>query len=764
MALGGSLLLPTVTTVASLLHRRQDIPLDAVVPPVFVALGLTFLAWRLLRRIERTIDADAQAQAAALDTLSERWIDVAIAAAAAASLILELAVIRWQGTVFEFFAFYKNFGLLTCFAGLGLGYALAQRDRIPLALVIPLFGWQFALLIGLRYGLPLWRLESVTVLPVVEQLAMGVRRAGSLTQGVAVYSLLSVVFLLTALAFVPIGQLCGRLMMRRPELRAYGLNLAGSLAGVLAMFAASALWTPPLVWYGIGFLVVLVLSVPRSGTLMAGITATVAAVIALAWPVNPGWQRIYSPYQLLELGYSDRGLMIIRAAGHYYQRVHDLASPGVEQDSSRRVIRDYYDFPYRLRAPADVAVVGAGAGNDVAAALRGGARHVAAIEIDPAILAAGRATHPEHPYSDRRVTAVENDARSFLRTTDHTYDMIVYGLLDSHTLLSHASSIRLDSFVYTVEGFREARARLNADGVLVVSFAVLSDALGRKMYEMLQQAFDGVAPAVVRAGYDGAVVFIQSRQGAYQVPASALAVTGFRDYAERYANPALVADVSTDDWPFFYMPRRVYPISYLGMIALVLVGALALTRSFLAERPQVGEAPFFLLGAGFMLVETKAITEMGLVFGNTWQVIGVVIASILAMALLGNIVVQRLKLRQPLAAYTLLLLTLVLGWYVMGRGGLPSTTVGRIGTAVLLTSPLFFSGIAFSTLLAARGAVAPAMAANLMGAMVGGLLEYNAMYFGFRSLSLLAVGFYGLALVYHLVRRPVRLGAPVAEF
>ena len=762
VAFGGSVLLPTVTTVASLLHRNQDLPLADTVLPLFTAAGLTFLFWRVLLRIEQSVDADAQAQASFLDAFPERWVDLAIAGAAAMSLVLELAVIRWQGTVFEFFAFYKNFGLLTCFAGLGLGYAIANRDRIPLALVIPLFAWQFVLLIALRHGLPLWRLESLTVLPIVEQLAMGVRHAGSVSQGVAMYFLLSVVFLLTALAFVPIGQLCGRLMMRRRELGAYGLNLSGSLAGVLVMFLASALWTPPLVWYGLGFLVILLVSVPRSSTLLTGITATLAAVITLAWPVNIAWQRVYSPYQLLELGYSDRGLVLIRAAGHYYQRVHDLASPGVEQDSARRVIRDYYDFPYRLSAPADVAVVGAGAGNDVAAALRGGARRVDAIEIDPAIIAIGTRAHPERPYRDARVRTIVNDARSFLRTTDRTYDMIVYGLLDSHTLLSHASSVRLDSFVYTVEGFREARTRLNPHGVLVVSFAVLSDALGRKMYEMLREAFDGAAPAVVRANYDGAVVFIQARDGGYAVPAAALAATGFRDYAERYTNAALVVDASTDDWPFFYMPRRVYPVSYLGMIALIVLGALTLTRSFLTARPQAGDASFFLLGAGFMLVETKAITEMGLTFGNTWQVIGVVIASILGMALLGNIAVVKLKLRQPLPAYLLLLGTLLLGWYVMGRGGLPSTTPGRIATAVLLTSPLFFSGIVFSTLLAARGSVASAMAANLLGAMVGGLLEYNAMYFGFRSLSLMALGFYGLALVYHVFRPPATLAAPIA--
>jgi spermidine synthase len=123
-----------------------------------------------------------------------------------------------------------------------------------------------------------------------------------------------------------------------------------------------------------------------------------------------------------------------------------------------------------------VAIVGAGTGNDVAAALRSGAEHVEAIEIDPAIQLTGKLSHPEKPYSDARVHAVVNDARSFLRTTEQTFDLVVYGMLDSHTLLSQGSSVRLDSFVYTVEGLREARTRLKPDGVLSLSFSVLSDA------------------------------------------------------------------------------------------------------------------------------------------------------------------------------------------------------------------------------------------------------------------------------------------------
>src|SRR5262249_10179049 len=154
----------------------------------------------------------------------------------------------------------------------------------------------------------------------------------------------------------------------------------------------------------------------------------------------------------------------IRAAGHYYQRIHDFAA--CERDAPRRWIAAYYAFPYRVyERPDRVAIVGAGTGNDVAMAVRMGARQVDAIEIDPAILAVGSRFLPDAPYHHPQVRPVVDDARAFLRTSRDSYDMIVYGLLDSHTLLSHNSNVRLDSFVYTVEAFREARARLKDGGV-----------------------------------------------------------------------------------------------------------------------------------------------------------------------------------------------------------------------------------------------------------------------------------------------------------
>jgi hypothetical protein len=191
---------------------------------------------------------------------------------------------------------------------------------------------------------------------------------------------------------------------------------------------------------------------------------------------------------------------------------------------------------------------------------------------------------------------------------------------------------------------------------------------------------------------------------------------------------------------------------------MVLLGSLFLTRTLVAERPHFGELPFAFLGAGFMLVETKAITELGLTFGNTWQVIGIVIAGVLIMAFLANAAVHRFDLRQPHAAYGLLLGSLAVGWLVSRAGGFPPTPVGRIASAALLTSPLFFSGVVFSTLLGTRGSVAAVMAANLLGAMAGGLLEYNSMYFGFRFLYLLAMALYATAWVHTLVSRRAALG------
>jgi hypothetical protein len=242
-------------------------------------------------------------------------------------------------------------------------------------------------------------------------------------------------------------------------------------------------------------------------------------------------------------------------------------------------------------------------------------------------------------------------------------------------------------------------------------------------------------------------VFLQRRDGTLALDPTLSRQTGILDATAHFADASIRADVSTDDWPFLYMPTRTYPLSYLGMIALILALSGITTRSFVADKPGFGHVAFFLLGAGFMLVETKAITELGLVFGNTWHVIGIVISGILVMAFLANWLVQRFHIRRALPSAVLLLVTLAAGFLVSKYGDLSASRFGKPAAVVVLTCPMLFSGIVFSTLLARARDITGVMAVNVLGAMAGGVLEYNAMFFGFRFLYILAMAFYALAIL-----------------
>jgi len=718
--------------------------------PALLVLGLAgALIYGVLRRLDAAGDASAKLQADFADSLGGRRLDLAIAGAAALSLFLELVMIRWQVSTFPVLAFYKNFGLFACFAGLGLGYALASRDRIPLIAAAPIVAWQVVFFLGLKFGLGEGRMASAMASPVREQLNMGVELVRVWFQYVVIYFTLGIVFALTVFVFVPIGQLCGRLMSRTGNLRAYGLNLAGSLAGVLLMHGLSFLWTPPLVWFGIAFSALLAFQAyHRAALLFTGSTALLA-MTAMAWPMSPvKTQIIYSPYQIIEREYTPDGLTTIRTSGHFLQRVHNLTTAGVAMNPDEREARmaAYYELPHRIAGHRErLVVVGAGTGNDVAAALRMGVNEVTAVEIDPAIVAIGEVAHPEKPYSNPKVRKVVNDARSFFRHDREHYDMIAYGMLDSHSALSNAASVRLDSFVYTVQGFQEARARLTDDGFLSLSFNVLSPELGQKIFSMLKGAFDGRDPVCLKSHYGQTYYFLQSQTGPVKIDPALLAAAQFDDITPTMAAGTIQTDVSTDDWPFFYMPRRVYPFSYLGVVSLVVVVTLGFVALLAPARPERGHGVFFFLGAGFMLVETKGITELGLQFGNTWQVIGIIIAGILLMALGSNAFVQRFGVSRAAIPFVLLVVALIAGYAIARAGGMPSTTAGRLGAVALLTCPVFFSGIVFSTLLRGTTNLAGAMSANLLGAMVGGMLENNALRFGYSSMYLMAIALYAAA-------------------
>ena len=161
--------------------------------------------------------------------------------------------------------------------------------------------------------------------------------------------------------------------------------------------------------------------------------------------------------------------------------------------------------------------------------------------------------------------------------------------------------------------------------------------------------------------------------------------------------------------------------------------------------------PCFLLGAGFMLLETKAITELALFYGSTWIVISIVILAILIMAFLANLAIIRWPGIPRNLSYILLLASLGASlWFSTVSGSMHGQWLSRILSTAILTLPLFFSGLIFSAEMKGAPTISAALASNLIGAMVGGCLEYNSMYFGYRSLYVLAIAVYALCMIVHL--------------
>jgi hypothetical protein len=257
---------------------------------------------------------------------------------------------------------------------------------------------------------------------------------------------------------------------------------------------------------------------------------------------------------------------------------------------------------------------------------------------------------------------------------------------------------------------------------------------------MMTEAFDGHQPVCLIGSYDDSIIFLQNKEGSLPPPAPG---SIFKDASSALSSLTAAVDVSTDDWPFFYMVKRQFPASYMFMVFVVLLLSAVFIRSFNRERPQASEFVFFLLGAGFMLLETKAITELGLHLGNTFFVISVVIAAIMFMAFLANLLIQLTKMQSMLVPYLLLIASLIVSWQFAGVS-LPGIAA-PVSATIILTFPVVFSGMVFSLLIKRTNNIGAAMGMNIFGAMCGGLIEYCAMFTGYRMLYVAAIAIYGLA-------------------
>ena len=659
-------------------------------------------------------------------TSTDRRIGLRVAAYTALILFLELALIRYTAGYVRVFGFYLNFVLIATFLGMGAGLLRAADSERLKWLALP----ALLLLFG---AIALFGETHIRVPVDPSDYLWGTAepRAAS-TREMPLLVVTAALFALCTLVFIPLGAQLGASFSRLPPLRAYAWDIAGSVAGILAFGALSALRLPPVVWFTIALLGWIALSLPdRRFTLaLAGCAALALALVS--W-MSVG-REYWSPYYRITVT-SPGPFAQVDVNGALHQVALALDSARASRVPYAWRARTGYLRPYASVARVDTAlVVGAGTGNDVAMLLERGARHVDAVEIDPVIADIGRIAHPQRPYDDPRVNVHVDDARAFLRKTRQRYDVIVFGTLDSQTLLSGMSSVRLDNYVYTRESFESARARLKDDGSLVLYHLSGYPYVAAKIHQMVRDAF-GARPGVIMEHTGLFNLTLVAGEGAGRVPAAPAADVATLSQTHQQAR---------DDWPYLYLRGRTLPMHYaVALAAVLLIAAAVITAAGAGALRRGVDGAMFLMGAGFLLVETKSVTEMSLLFGSTWTVNLLVFSSILVMVFVANQFVMRRAPARVNALFAGLFASLALAYFTPARAllGLGVAAQWIIG-GIMVALPIFFASLIFSTLLMRRADGTRALAWNLLGAIVGGVLEYSSMLVGIKALYLLAAALY----------------------
>ena len=384
-----------------------------------------------------------------------------------------------------------------------------------------------------------------------------------------------------------------------------------------------------------------------------------------------------------------------------------------------------YETPY-LRLPdndlGDVLVVGAGSGSDVAIALREGARRVDAVDIDPRILEIGAAQNIDKPYDRPGVTTQTNDGRAFLEGADRKYDLVLFALPDSLTLVSGASQIRLESFLFTEQAMTSVREHLKPGGAFAMYNYYREDWLIDRLAGTASSAF-GHAPCIDTFAGAQAVISVGMTEADQECETT-------------WAPSGPVVAPATDDRPFLYFRGDSFPplytVTLLGILLASLVAVRALGGPLRRMRPY---ADLFFMGAAFLLLETKNVATFALLFGTTWFVNALVFAGVLVVVLAAVETTRRFRTPPLPAVFSGIAASLALAWVVQPDWLLPLPFAPRLVVATLLAFlPIYLANVAFAKRFQDSADSQSAFAINLLGAIVGGCLEYAALVTGYNNL------------------------------
>jgi hypothetical protein len=632
-------------------------------------------------------------------------------------LFVELALIRWLGSDIVYLSYFSNFVLLGSFLGIGLGFLRAKSGP-------DLFVWtivELAFLIGFVLAFP------ITINHSGSQLVY----FGGPARGLPIWVVLPFVFLSSAAVMASIAQGVGRVFSTFDPLEAYRLDILGSLGGIVAFSILSFAWAPPVVWGAIAAILLLVLNRPSVRTIHV---VAAAAVVLFLGRESMRPQLSWSPYYKIAIFDDRNGMTDLEVNGVPHQ--------WIESTVLRKKNEPLYFTPYmRLRDNPlrNVLIIGAGSGGDVAIALAAGAKHVDAVEIDPRIYQLGQRLNPDRPYQDPRVTIHIDDGRAYLQRTRNQYDLILLALPDSLTLVSGQSSLRLESYLFTLNAMRAARSHLAPGGAFGMYNYYRDRWLVDRFANTLAVVY-GHTPCLDWVGQTAWFALLMEGREARDVTCA----TTWVSQTQPIPAPA------SDDYPFPYLRSPSLPPLYAVTLVAILLVSVILIRGVAGPLTVMrGYLDLFFMGAAFLLLETKSVVQFALLFGTTWFVNALVFFGILLVVLIAIEISRRVRIGNAPLLYGGLFVSLAVSWLVEPNTLLLLNIPLRFLAAVSLAfAPILLANLVFAQRFRDVGSSTVAFGANLLGAMLGGVLEYSSLVIGYRSLLIVVAVLYGLAFVF----------------
>ena len=664
-----------------------------------------------------------------------------LTAASALMLFVQLALIRWSGANLVHLSYFSNLILLASFLGIGLGFLRSRRPRdlgrfAPVALLV--------LVLFITFFPARIEGSSSSLIFFTE-----VRPTGAPT-----WVSLPLVFVVVAVTMTLLGEITGRAFREFTALTAYRWDIIGSILGTVSFTIIAFLRAPSWVWP----VITLGLLWALYGFALPWVSRIAMVVIigALAFEslsAGVSWSPYYKVHtEAYNVG-TPQEFTTIQVNGIPHQNVLDI--------NERLKFEPVYGRPYERAVDNplnNVLIVGAGTGSDVALALQNGAKHVDAVEIDPRIMQIGEQINPNHPYDDPRVSVHIDDGRAFLSGTDTKYDLILFALPDSLTLVSGASQLRLESYLFTEESMAAARDHLTDDGVFAMYNYYREDWLINRLAGTVDEVY-GHAPCIdtfQRYAALAAITVGKSQDSVECAPGTVW------NRASIVAAGGEIPVPAVDDRPFLYLKDRSIPELYLLVIAVILgISALGIRVFGGPFKSMGGYGDLFFMGSAFLLLETKSITTFALLFGTTWLVNALVFTGVLLAVLLAIETTRRLRrpLPRPLIV-TGVFASLAVAFLVPNAVLLTLPVPARLVCATILAfAPVFFANLLFTSRFKDAANPTAAFAANLFGAMVGGCLEYLSLVTGYRMLLVVAAVLYLAAIL--IGQRQLRRAAAV---